>query len=120
MSVRRGWNFLMTPGPTNIPERIQAAMNRPALEYAGPEFLDLSLGVHEDIKKLFRTDSEVFIYSANGHGAWEAAISAIRMLDLTSEIKSSLSAESSALLPLANSARSALPVALRYSSIFSS
>ncbi len=75
MSVRRGWNFLMTPGPTNIPERIQAAMNRPALEYAGPEFLDLSMGVHEDLKKLFRTDSEVFIYSANGHGAWEAAIS---------------------------------------------
>jgi alanine-glyoxylate transaminase / serine-glyoxylate transaminase / serine-pyruvate transaminase len=75
MSVRRGWNFLMTPGPTNIPERIQAAMNRPALEYAGPEFLDLSVGVHEDMKKLFRTDSEVFLYSANGHGAWEAALS---------------------------------------------
>jgi len=29
-------------------------------------------------------------------GAWEAAISAIRMLDLASEIKSSLSAESDA------------------------
>ncbi len=75
MSVRRGWNFLMTPGPTNIPERVQAAMNRPALEYAGPEFLELSLGVHKDIKQLFRTESEVFIYSANGHGAWEAALS---------------------------------------------
>jgi len=75
MSVRRGWNFLMTPGPTNIPERIQSAISRPALEYAGPEFLELSLGVHEDLKKLFRTDGEVFIYSANGHGAWEAALS---------------------------------------------
>jgi len=75
MSVRRGWNFLMTPGPTNIPERIQAAMNRPAMEYAGPDFLDLSLGVHQDLKKLFRTEAEVFIYSANGHGAWEAALS---------------------------------------------
>ena len=75
MSVRRGWNFLMTPGPTNIPERIQAAMNRPALEYAGPDFVNLSLEVHDDLKKLFRTESEVFIYSANGHGAWEAALS---------------------------------------------
>jgi alanine-glyoxylate transaminase/serine-glyoxylate transaminase/serine-pyruvate transaminase len=75
MSVRRGWNFLMTPGPTNIPERVQAAMNRPALEYAGPDFVEMSLEVHNDIKKLFRTDSEVFIYSANGHGAWEAALS---------------------------------------------
>jgi len=75
MSVRRGWNFLMTPGPTNIPERVQAAMNRPALEYAGPEFTNLSLQVHDDLKKLFRTEAEVFIYSANGHGAWEAALS---------------------------------------------
>lgn len=75
MSVRRGWNFLMTPGPTNIPERILAAMNRPALEYAGPDFVNLSHGVHDDLKKLFRTDAEVFIYSANGHGAWEAALS---------------------------------------------
>jgi len=75
MSVRRGWNFLMTPGPTNIPERIQAAMNRPALEYAASEFTNLSLEVHKDLKKLFRTEAEVFIYSANGHGAWEAALS---------------------------------------------
>ncbi len=75
MNAHRGWNFLMTPGPTNIPERIQAAMNRPALEYAGSEFEDLSKGVHEDMKKLFRTEGEVFFYSSNGHGAWEAALS---------------------------------------------
>lgn len=65
----------MTPGPTNIPGRIQRAMSKPAMEYAGPDFLELSTGVHEDVKQLFRTDSEVFIYAANGHGAWEAALS---------------------------------------------
>jgi len=75
MTVQRGWNFLMTPGPTNIPDRILGAMNKPAMEYAGPDFLELSTGVHEDVKQLFRTDSEVFIYAANGHGAWEAALS---------------------------------------------
>jgi len=75
MTVQRGWNFLMTPGPTNIPTRILNAMNRPAMEYSGPDFLELSVGVHEDIKQLFRTDSEVFIYAANGHGAWESALS---------------------------------------------
>ena len=75
MTVHRGWNFLMTPGPTNIPNRILTAMNRPALEYAGPEFISLSKQIHEDIKKIFCTKNEVYIYSANGHGAWEAALS---------------------------------------------
>lgn len=75
MTYRAGWNFLMTPGPTNIPDRVLRAMARPAMEYAGPDFLELSMGVHEDLKKIFQTTAEVFIYSANGHGAWEAALS---------------------------------------------
>ncbi len=75
MGVQRGWNLLMTPGPTNIPARILSSMNRPALEYAGPEFVELSKKVHRDIRWLFQTKYEVFIYAANGHGAWEAALS---------------------------------------------
>lgn len=75
MRVRAGWNFLMTPGPTNIPERVLRAMGQPAMEYAGPDFTELSKGVHEDLKKIFQTTGEVFIYAANGHGAWEAALS---------------------------------------------
>lgn len=74
MTFRAGWNFLMTPGPTNIPDRVLRAMARPALEYAGPDFTELSVEVHEDLKKIFQTTAEVFIYSANGHGAWEAAL----------------------------------------------
>jgi len=74
MSVTRGFNFLMTPGPTNIPERILRAMHRPGMEYAGPEFTEFSIACHEDIKALFKTESEVFMYAANGHGAWEAAL----------------------------------------------
>lgn len=74
MTFRAGWNFLMTPGPTNIPDRVLRAMAQPAMEYAGPDFLEFSVGVHEDIKKVFQTTAEVFIYSANGHGAWEAAL----------------------------------------------
>ena len=75
MTVKRGWNFLMTPGPTNIPARILSSMNRPALEYAGPDFINLSKQVHKDVRDLFRTRHKVFIYAANGHGAWEAALS---------------------------------------------
>ncbi len=74
MTANTGFSFLMTPGPTNIPERVLRAMDRPALEYAGDEFISLSKTVHEDLKPLFKTSGEVFIYAANGHGAWEAAL----------------------------------------------
>ena len=77
MTVRRGRNFLQTPGPTNIPERILRAMHQPAWEYSGPDFIDLARQCLQDIRPIFKTESEVFIYASNGHGAWEAALSNI-------------------------------------------
>jgi len=74
MTVLRGWNFLQTPGPTNIPNRILRAMNRPAVEFAAPDFRDFAAQLLHDLKSLFQTSADVFLYSANGHGAWEAAI----------------------------------------------
>lgn len=74
MTVQRGWNFLQTPGPTNIPFRVLNAMNRPAVEFLGPDFVDFSKQLFVDLKKVFKTDGDVIIYAANGHGAWEAAL----------------------------------------------
>jgi aspartate aminotransferase-like enzyme len=36
MSVPRGWQFFMHPGPTNIPERVRQAMAKPAVDFTGP------------------------------------------------------------------------------------
>jgi len=50
-------------------------MHRPAIDiYSGPlvETTDSCLA---DLKKLFRTTGGTYIYAANGHGAWEAALS---------------------------------------------
>lgn len=77
MTVRRGRNFLQTPGPTNIPERILRAMHQPAWEYSGPDFIELARHCLHEIRPIFKTESEVFIYASNGHGAWEAALSNI-------------------------------------------
>ncbi len=77
MTVRRGRNFLQTPGPTNIPERILRAMHQPAWEYSGPDFVELARECLLDIRPIFKTQEEVFIYASNGHGAWEAALSNI-------------------------------------------
>lgn len=72
--VRRGREFLNVPGPTNIPGRILNAMHRPAIDFSGPEFIELAKGCFEDLRPIFRTAGDVFIYAANGHGAWEAAL----------------------------------------------
>jgi len=74
MNIQRGRNFLLSPGPTNIPERVLAAMQRQAVELGAPAFVELSRSCLDDLKKVFRTEGEVFVYAANGHGAWEAAL----------------------------------------------
>ena len=71
----RGRNFLMTPGPSNIPDRVLAAMHRPAVDLVDFDFMAVSHSCFTDLAKVFRTDDgHVFLYISNGHGAWEAAL----------------------------------------------
>ncbi|MBT3532742.1 MAG: aminotransferase class V-fold PLP-dependent enzyme [Rhodospirillaceae bacterium] len=77
MNVRRGRNFLQTPGPTNIPDRILRAMHQPAWEYSGPDFIEVARDCLNGMRPIFKTEGEVFIYASNGHGGWEAALSNI-------------------------------------------
>ena len=69
--VKRGREFLHTPGPTNIPDRILNAMHRPAMDFASPVFADMAAKLFEDLKDVFQTSSEVFLYTSSGHGGWE-------------------------------------------------
>ena len=70
----RGRNFLMTPGPSNIPDRVLAAMHRPAVDLVDSDFMAVTDSCFADLARVFRTDSRVFLYASNGHGAWEAAL----------------------------------------------
>ncbi len=72
--VRRGRGFLHTPGPTTVPDRVLAAMQRPAVDLSEPGFVELTRSTIDDLAPVFRTAGEVFVYAANGHGAWEAAL----------------------------------------------
>ncbi len=74
MPVKSGKNFLHTPGPTNIPEQVLAAMMRPAVDLSDPDYLKMIESCFVDLKRVFKTDSKIFIYACNGHGAWEAAL----------------------------------------------
>src|SRR5579871_2729313 len=74
MDVRAGREFLAIPGPTTLPDEVLRAMHRPAVDiYAGP-LLELTDGLLTDMSRLFRTKGRSYIYIANGHGAWEAAL----------------------------------------------
>ncbi|MDJ0945903.1 MAG: aminotransferase class V-fold PLP-dependent enzyme [Kiloniellales bacterium] len=67
--------FLHTPGPTHIPDRVLNAMHRQPYDLSDPRFLDLADSCFRDLKGVFRTGGEVFLYASNGHGGWEAALS---------------------------------------------
>ncbi len=54
--VRAGRHFLQIPGPTNVPDRVLRAIDRP------------------NIRPVFQTTGPVIIYPGSGTGAWEAAI----------------------------------------------
>jgi alanine-glyoxylate transaminase / serine-glyoxylate transaminase / serine-pyruvate transaminase len=71
---RAGRHFLQIPGPTPVPERILAAMQRQILDHRGLEFQKLGQRVLHGIKGIFKTKGEVFIYPASGTGAWEAGL----------------------------------------------
>jgi len=74
MSHRSGRHFLQIPGPTNVPDRILRAIERPTIDHRGPEFGALGREILAGLKEIFRTAGPVVIYPASGTGAWEAAL----------------------------------------------
>jgi alanine-glyoxylate transaminase / serine-glyoxylate transaminase / serine-pyruvate transaminase len=71
---RSGRHFLQIPGPTNVPDRILRAMDRPTIDHRGPEFARLAASILEDLRPMFKTAGPVVIYPSSGTGAWEAAL----------------------------------------------
>src|SRR5450759_2753525 len=74
MTHRSGRHFLQIPGPTNVPDRILRAIDRPTIDHRGPEFQALGKEVLSGIRQIFQTQHPVVIYPASGTGAWEAAL----------------------------------------------
>lgn len=74
MSYRSGRHFLQIPGPTNVPDRVLRAIDRPTIDHRGPEFGALGRRVLEGLKQIFGTRHPVVIFPASGTGAWEAAL----------------------------------------------
>lgn len=75
MTLRNGREFLAIPGPTNVPDAVLNAMHRPAVEIYTGSLVETTMSCLADLKRLFGTQTgRSYMYAANGHGAWEAAL----------------------------------------------
>jgi alanine-glyoxylate transaminase/serine-glyoxylate transaminase/serine-pyruvate transaminase len=69
-----GRHFLQIPGPTNVPDRVLRAIDRPTIDHRGPEFARLTHEILDGLREVFQTRNPIVTYAASGTGAWEAAL----------------------------------------------
>lgn len=70
-----GRHFLQIPGPTNVPERVLRAMDRPVPDHRGPEMPSLVAEIRAGLLTVFKSEhGEPVIFPGSGTGAWEASL----------------------------------------------
>jgi alanine-glyoxylate transaminase/serine-glyoxylate transaminase/serine-pyruvate transaminase len=70
-----GRHFLQIPGPTNVPERVLRAMDRPVPDHRGPEMPSLVAEIRTGLRTVFKSEQgEPVIFPGSGTGAWEASL----------------------------------------------
>ncbi|MEK6215979.1 MAG: alanine--glyoxylate aminotransferase family protein, partial [Boseongicola sp.] len=74
MTLENGRHYLAIPGPSVSPDRVLRAMHRTSPNIYSGEMTEMVPGILRDLKRVARTEANVAIYIANGHGAWEAAL----------------------------------------------
>lgn len=65
---------LRTPGPIPVPDDILDSMSDQMINHRGPEYKDLLFRTTEGVKRVFDTTGDLYILTASGTGAMEAAI----------------------------------------------
>ena len=65
---------LRIPGPIPVDDDILTSMSSQMINHRGPEYKEILYSVTDRLKKVFETNSEVFILTASGTGGMEAAI----------------------------------------------
>ncbi len=66
--------YLLTPGPAPIPEKIMKAMAKPIIHHRTPQYKDVVKTVNRDLKKIFKTKNNVLTLTSSGTGAMEASV----------------------------------------------
>lgn len=75
MSLSQGRSYLAIPGPSAMPDRVLAAMHRPAPNIYEGALVTTTETIVAKLKRVAFSTQHVGIYIGNGHALWEAAIS---------------------------------------------
>ncbi len=67
--------LLMIPGPTPVPESVLLEMAKSPVPHRSSEFSAIFDEVNENLKWIFQTKNDVFIFASSGTGAMDAALS---------------------------------------------
>src|SRR5437773_10241447 len=70
-----GRHFLQIPGPTNVPERVLRAMDRPIPDHRGPEMSSLVAEIRAGLRSVFKSEQgEPVVFPGSGTGACVASL----------------------------------------------
>ena len=66
--------FLMIPGPTPVPESVMMEIAKHPIGHRSSEFSSILKEVYENLKYVFQTKNDVFMFTSSGTGAMCAAL----------------------------------------------
>jgi aspartate aminotransferase-like enzyme len=66
--------YLLSPGPTPVPEHVLAGAAEPIIHHRTAEFSTIFMETTEGLKFVFGTKEDVYILTSSGTGAMEAAV----------------------------------------------
>ena len=67
-------HYLLSPGPTPIPNEVALAMSETMIHHRTPQFNQVFDEARQGLKKLFGTKNDVLILASSGTGAMEASV----------------------------------------------
>jgi len=66
--------YLFTPGPTPVPPEVLEVLGRQVIHPRGPDFSQPYERLLGRLKKVFRTEHDVLLFTSSGTGAFESAV----------------------------------------------
>jgi serine---pyruvate transaminase len=69
--------YLLTPGPTPVPNEALLSMAKPIIHHRTPQFKEILKEAVEGLKYIFQTKNDIFIFASSGTGAMESSITNI-------------------------------------------
>ncbi|MFP4472419.1 MAG: pyridoxal-phosphate-dependent aminotransferase family protein [Candidatus Omnitrophota bacterium] len=67
-------NLMLTPGPTNVPQRLCEVLGRPIIHHRTPQFQQYLKEAVEGLQYVLQTENDVYILASSGTGAMEASV----------------------------------------------